>query len=77
MEFLLSLNWCGNSYVVSWTFIFIFKIIMFVDFFICWFEWFRADWAVGDVIIFPPLFLGQPFHRDFIGQVLSTEGCRG
>ena len=27
--------------------------------------------------VFPPLFLGQPFHRDIIGQVLSTDGCCG
>ena len=47
------------------------------DFFICWLEWFGADCAVGDVVVFPPLFLSQPFHRDFMVQVLSTDCCRG
>ena len=46
-------------------------------FFICWFQWFDADWPVGGIVVLPQLFLGQPFHRDFIGQVLCTEGCCG
>ena len=43
--------------------------------FICWLEWFVADWADGGIVVFPQLFLGQPFHRDFIGKVLYTDGC--
>ena len=52
-------------------------MIVFVDVFICWLEWFGADYAVRDVDLFPPLFLGQPLHSDIIGQVLSTDGCYG
>ena len=63
--------------VVNWTSIFTRQMIVVADFFICWLEWFDADWAVRGVIVFPPLFLGQPFHKDFIGQVLSTDGCCG
>ena len=47
------------------------------DFFICWLEQFNADQAVGIMVVFPQLLLGQPFHRDFVGQVLSTDGGCG
>ena len=62
------------SRVVSWTSIFNRQMMVVVDFFICWLEWFSTDWAVGGVVVTPPLFLGQPFHRDFLGQVFSIDG---
>ena len=58
----------------SWTSIFICQMIVVTDFFICWLEWFDADQAVGGAVTFPLLFLGQPFHRNFISRVLSTDG---
>ena len=63
--------------VVSWTFIFFCQMIVVEDFFICWLEWFGADRVVGHIVVFPPLFLDQPFHRDFIVQVLSRDGFCG
>ena len=50
---------------------------MVAVFFICGLEYFGEDRVVCGVVVFPPLFLGQPFHRDFIGQVLSTDGVCG
>ena len=64
-----------DAVIVSLTSIFTHQMIMVADFFICWHEWFGADWAIGGIVVFPPLFLGQPFNRDLIGQVLSTYGC--
>ena len=52
-------------------------MMVVADFFICWLERFSADQAVGSVVVFPQLLLGQPFHRDFVGQVLSTDGGCG
>ena len=60
--------------VVSWTSMFTCQMIVVADLFICSHEWFGADGAVGGVDVFPPLFLGQSFHRDF-GQVLSPYSC--
>ena len=54
--------------------IFIYQIIVVVESFICWAEWFATDQAIGGIVVFPPLFLGQPFHRDLISQMLSTDG---
>ena len=53
--------------VVSWTSIFTCPMIVVADFFICWLKWFGKNQTVGGVVVFPPLLLGQPFHRDFIG----------
>ena len=50
---------------------------MVVDFFVCWLEWFGTDRKVLGIVVFPPLFLGQPFYRNFIGQLFSTDGCCG
>ena len=36
-------------------------------------EMFSADWTVGVIVVFLPLFVVQPFHKDIIGQVLSTD----
>ena len=63
--------------VVSWTSTFFCQMTVVVDFFISWLEWFSTDRIVGGIVVFSPLFLGQPFHRNFIGQVLSPDGCCG
>ena len=63
------------SCVVSWTPIFICQMIVVEEFCICRLEWFGADQAFGGIAVFPPLFLA--FHGDFIGQMLSTDGCCG
>ena len=63
--------------VVSWASIFTCQIMVVADFFICWPEWFDADRAVCGVVVFPPLFLGQLFHRDFISQMFSKDGYCG
>ena len=55
---------CEPSSSKSFTFsIFTCQVIVVADFFICWLEWFGADRAAGDVVVFPPLLLSQPFHR--------------
>ena len=63
--------------VVNWISIFICQIIVVPEFFylLTWKIW--PDWAVSGIAVFPPLLLGHPFHRDFIGQALSTDGCCG
>ena len=62
--------------IVSWTSIFTSHMILILDFFICWLEWFSTDQAVGGIVVFTPLLLGQSFNRDIISYVLSTDGCR-
>ena len=55
---------CEPSSSKSFTFsIFTCQMIVVADIFICWMEWFGADRTAGDVVVFPPLLLSQPFHR--------------
>ena len=63
--------------VLRWTYIFTRQMIVVAYFFNYRLEWFGADQGFRDVVVFPPLFYGQPFHGNFIGQVLSTPGCCG
>ena len=51
--------------VVSWTSIFTNQMIVIVDFFISWLEWFGADEAVHGIFVLPPLLLGQLFSWEF------------
>ena len=67
--------------IVSCTSIFTRQMFLVTYFFICWLEWLSRDQVVGGIVVFPPMFLGELFHRDILlircclQMIAATKTC--
>ena len=59
--------------VVSWTSLFNCQMVVVVNFYICWLEWFRTDWVVGGVVVFPPLLVALLYslHCSWVSRFIG------